>query len=308
MDLAPAAEGKPLVRNRAEEIVPEPQLVRPLPGHELPESAPAVEIADVLELVRQHVGEEVELEAGPEDRGIAKEKSIAGLERVDPRRDQRLDRLWKRRDATLGSGGRDELAYEERVAARALRDLAQQFLGQGDLSSGREREPSSLLAGERRELEDPLPVAGLVDEGQALRPARDRHEPGPRRAAAHEMQEDAVRGVVDPVCVLEDDERGHHQHAEQELLDRLEDALATERRLDLLGFRRHRHFGVEGDREQREPGRELGHDGLDPGLEAIAGLGGALRIGDSGERAEQGAKRQVRGRTSRTGRSARRAA
>ena len=199
----------------------------------------------------------------------------------------------KRRNAAVGSGGRDELAHEERVAARALRDLAQQFLGQGDLSSGRERQPSRFLAGERRELEHPMPVAGLVDEGQALRPARDRHEPGPRGAAAHEMEEDAVRRVVDPVRVLEDDERGHHQHAEQELLDRLEDALATERRLDLLGFRRHRHFGVEGDREQRQPGRELGHDGLDPGLQAIAGLGWALRIGDSGERAEQRAKRQV---------------
>ena len=133
--------------------MPEPQLVRPLPGHELPESAPAVEIADVLELVRQHVGEQVELEAGPEDRSVAKEKSIAGLERVDPRRDQRLDRLRKRRNAAFGSGGRDELAHEERVATRALRDLAQQFLGEGDLSSGREREPSRLLAGERRELE-----------------------------------------------------------------------------------------------------------------------------------------------------------
>ena len=144
VDLAPAAEGKPFVRNRAEEIVPETQLVRPLPGHELPESAPAVEVADVLELVGEHVGEEVELEAGPEDRGVAKQKSIAGLERVDPRRDQRLDRLWKRRNATaVPREAADELAHEERVAARALRDLAEQLLGEGDLASGREREPST---------------------------------------------------------------------------------------------------------------------------------------------------------------------
>ena len=102
-----------------------------------------------------------------------------------------------------------------------------------------------------------------------------------------------MRRVVDPVCVLEDDERRHHQHAEQELLDRPEEALAPERRLDLLGLRCHRHFGVEGNREQREPGRELGHHGLDPGLQAIAGLGRALRFGDSRERAQQRAKRQV---------------
>ena len=162
VDLAPAAEGKPLVRNRTEEIVAEPQFVRPLPGHELPEPAPAVEVADVLELVRQHVREEIELEASAEDRGVAKEKSIAGLERVDPRRDQRLDRLWKRRNAAPGPGGRDELAHEERVATRALRDLSEQLLGEGDLSSGREREPSRLLARERRELEEPMPVVGLV--------------------------------------------------------------------------------------------------------------------------------------------------
>src|SRR6266508_2559819 len=36
VDLAPAAEGEALVRDRSEEVVPEAQLVRPLPGHEPP--------------------------------------------------------------------------------------------------------------------------------------------------------------------------------------------------------------------------------------------------------------------------------
>ena len=137
------------------------------------------------------------------------------------------------------------------------------------------------------------PVAGLVDEPEALRPARDRQEPGPRRGAPHEMEEEPVRGVIHPVRVLDDDQRRHHQHPEQELLDRLEDALAAEGGLDLLALRRRRDLGVERDRQQGEQGHELGHHGLDPRRQARAGLLRALGVGDAGERPQQRAEREV---------------
>ena len=99
VDLASATEREPLVGNRPEEVVPEPQRVRSLPGHELAEPAPAVEVADVLELVRKHVRQQVELELGAEHGRVPQQEAIARLERVDPRRDQGLDGLRQARDA-----------------------------------------------------------------------------------------------------------------------------------------------------------------------------------------------------------------
>ena len=146
VDLAPAAEREALVRNCAEEVVPEAQHVRPLPGDELAEAAPAVEVADVLELVREHVGQQVELEAGPEHGGVAEQEAIAGLEGVDPSRDQRLDGLRERRAVAAGAGGRHELAHEQRVSTRALRDFGNQVFGERDLAGGRKCQLRRLVA------------------------------------------------------------------------------------------------------------------------------------------------------------------
>ena len=71
-------------------------------------------------------------------------------------------------DAARGAGRRDELAHEEGIAARALRDLSEQLLGQGDLSGSRECQPGRFLAAERRELDQPLSFARLVDEPAGL--------------------------------------------------------------------------------------------------------------------------------------------
>ena len=107
------------------------------------------------------------------------------------------------------------------------------------------------------------------------------------------MEEEPVRALVHPVRVLDDDQRRRDQHPEQELLDGLEDALAAEGGLDLLAFRRRRDLGVEGNRQQREQGHELGHHGLDPRRQARAGLLRALGLGDAGERPQQRAEREV---------------
>ena len=143
MDLASATEREALVGDRPEEVVPEAQRVRSLPGHELAEPAPAVEVADVLELVREDVSQQVELELGAEHGRVPQQEAIARLQGVDPRRDQASPRSPAgRRDAAAGRG--DELADEQRVAAGALGDLSEQLLGEGELAGSRQRQPGRL--------------------------------------------------------------------------------------------------------------------------------------------------------------------
>ncbi len=72
--------------------------------------------------------------------------------------------------------------------------------------------------------------------------------------------------------VLEDDQRRHHQDALEEGLDRLDELLATCGRIKRVRLGRRHHLGVEGDREQREPRREVGHDARDEGAQQRAGL------------------------------------
>ena len=99
VDLAAPTEREPLIGNRPEEVVPKAQRVGSLPRHELTEPTPAVEILDVLELVREHVRQQVEVELGAENGCVPQKEAIARLERVDPRRDQGLDGLRQGRDA-----------------------------------------------------------------------------------------------------------------------------------------------------------------------------------------------------------------
>ena len=93
-------------------------------------SAPAIQVSDILELVREHVRQQVEFEAGAQNGGVAKQEAIAGLEGVDSSRDQRLDGLRQRRAVAAGPGRGDELAHEQWVPAGALRDLGEQLLGE----------------------------------------------------------------------------------------------------------------------------------------------------------------------------------
>ncbi len=158
----------------------------------------------------------------------------------------------------------------------------------------RARPPAPGSAATSRHL---LPSPGSSNE--ALRQARDRHEPGPRGAAAHEMEEDAVRGVVDPVRSIEDDERGpppaRGAGTPRPSWKHARDGTP----LDLLGLRRHAHFRVR--RNRKTAAATWGMTASIQGFRTASG--GGFRIGDSGERAEQRAETDVR-----TGHSARRAA
>ena len=80
-----------------------------------------------------------------------------------------------------------------------------------------------------------------------------------RGSGLRELREDELRRVVEPVRVLDQDRRRHQQEPHQELVDDLVQPVAPERGIDLVHLRRRRHLGVERQREQRQPHREVRH-------------------------------------------------
>ena len=86
-------------------------------------------------------------------------------------------------------------------------------------------------------------------------------EPGPR-AGLGEFRQHELRSVVQPVRVLDHEQRWHQQHAGQELVEDVVQAIAPERRLDLVDLGSVRDVGIERQREQRQPLGEVGHHGL----------------------------------------------
>ena len=180
--------------------------------------------------------------------------------------DQRLHRLRQRVAVPSAAARRgDELAHEERVAAGALGERRERVSRES--ATSRAAASASCvrrLAGERRELEQRRRARRR--RRRALRPPRDDDEPRPaERRSRIEVREHEARGVVEPVRVLEDDQRRHQEHAHEELLDGVVELVArgTPASIALrLGRRLDRR--VERDREQRQPRREVGHDGRDP--------------------------------------------
>ena len=94
------------------------------------------------------------------------------------------------------------------------------------------------------------------------------------------MLQEAERRVVHPMGILEDEQRRHHEHTYEELLDHGVQARAPERRIDLVALRRRRDLSLERDREQWQQRREIGDHRLDPRLEARTGIGGRELVGD----------------------------
>src|SRR5207244_2651192 len=122
------------VRNRAEQVVEKSQLARGLPGNELCEPLPACELADVLQLFGQDLRKEIQLEGCSQNRRVAQQEAVLRRERVDAGEDHRLDRLRERLAAPAGARGGDELADEERIAARARDQRGERVLGQRSLT------------------------------------------------------------------------------------------------------------------------------------------------------------------------------
>ena len=226
VDVAAALERQTLVRGRADQVVTERV------GHvarvrdELAQPFPARGIAGVRDLVLENRADEVELELRPDHRRVAEEHAVLRIERVDAGREQALDRLGQRLEPVAGARGDDELADEERVAAGTLGQRGQRLARQRDLVRQRERELGGDVGSERREL-DALDRPFEVHARLGGRARRHADEPRPGRRLLRELQEQRTRRVVEPVRVLDDDERRHHQDPLEERLDGLEQLVAA---------------------------------------------------------------------------------
>ncbi len=142
-----------------------------------------------------------------------------------------------------------ELADEERVAGRASR------------SARRAARPTASSRPRRRARARGRPPASSgsssthrrrAAERRPGRPPRGDDEPRPRRGL-RQLGEHELRRVVEPVRVLEDDRRRHHQQPHQELVEHVVQAVAAERRVDLVDLGRRCDLGVERQREERQP-------------------------------------------------------
>ena len=204
------------------------------------------------------VGEPLELVA---DVG-AQRRRHAGLQRL-ARAGQR-DRAARLRQRPVGEPVVEQVAHEQRVAARALDQHLDEVgrrrrRGEADLEVRRDR-----AGGQPRE-RDLLalpPHAEVVHEGGdgrfAVRPGRperaDQQQPG-GLATAQQRRDQVERGVVGPVQVLEHQD---HRRGGAERVERLEHLAQHPRPRRALGGVADRHAhgpGLEQPRELDQPGR-----------------------------------------------------
>ncbi len=108
------------------------------------------------------------------------------------------------------------------------------------------------------------------------------------------MREQEPRRIVEPVAVLDHDQRRHHQDPLEERLDRPVELVAARRRIERRRLGGRVDLGVEGDREQREPRREVGHHPGHERLQHRPGLGRAAVGRDADELAERRSHRAER--------------
>ena len=130
--------------------------------------------------------------------------------------------------------------------------------GQREAVGNGDRQLLRRVRAEGRQL-DARSRPGGRDDGALARPGRHADEPGSHGGLCDEMGDEETRCVVEPVRVLDHDQRRHHQDALEERRHRLVQPVARRRRIEdaALGGRGHRR--VERDREERKPGREIGH-------------------------------------------------
>ena len=167
----------------------EAQRVVAAPLDELADPLPAVDPADVAELVAEELAHQVEVEAGAHDRGDAQEQPVLRLERVDPLRHQPLDRLGQLSSGAAADRG-DELAHEERVTARAGDERLERVLGERELAVDHPGERGSQLGRQGLEREHTAVLRVVGDEGGAARAPRHADQPGLLRGLLREVQQE----------------------------------------------------------------------------------------------------------------------
>ena len=269
VDVASAPVREAGVRGLAQEIVPEGELTVVGLLHELRERLPPLGVTGLRHLVSEDLPHEVEPEHRPHDGRVAEQHPVRRSQRVDPRGEERLDRFRKVAGVVCARSSH-ELAQEERVARSTEGDVLDRLLRERVLGSHRQRQRRRTVDVERCELE-PLARTTSPDQGIRGRPGRDQHEPRSRGLRGRDVAEEETRCVVDPVRVLDDDERRHHQHSLQERRHRRLEPKAALLGVEGVDFGRRRRLGVERHREERKPPRKIGHRGCDEGRELRAG-------------------------------------
>ena len=203
-------------------------------------------------LVDEDLLEQVDVEARADDRGVAQEQPVGRVEPVDARGEQRLDRLRQ----GVRAGARRATRRRARGRRAGCRPRARSASRAGaPRARGRRPRPAPARRPAR-------PAAGRARAACRARRARTARPPGAasrRRATAAASGRRARwrsrkrRRVVDPVHVLDDDQRRHQQHPRHELGDDLVQLVAAEGGVDLVRLRRRRHLGAERDGQQRQP-------------------------------------------------------
>ena len=290
VDLGAAAERETFVRGDADEVVPEGEAAVACIDEKLAQGCRKLELvvgrAEVGEALTEHgVGhdlpQQTEIERRPDDGGVSQHHAVDRVERVDPCGQQPLDGVGQRVELLAVACRPHELPDEERVAARTLDERAHRLVRQRRLLRNVERERGRSLDAEGLELEarDVLPLRGRL----AVRSRGDAHEPGPRRRSRGQRAEQEARGVVQPVPVLDDEERRHEQHPLQERADDLVQPVEARACGHGVHLGRVRHLGVERHREQREHRGEVGHGAADERRQDLPCLRTPGSLGDADE-------------------------
>ena len=236
---------------------------------ELAEAAPAHAVRRAGDLARAGSRRrQLELERRPDDRRVAQQHPVRRVERVDARRQQRLDRLGQLVRCSVARG-EDELAQEERVAAcarapeRSTASVRERvLLGDGE----RER----LRVGGRRAVRAraarraPPVASGRID--RTVVSSRRR-----ATAAARAARRGAAAGTATRRRASARPRRRSASASSARARGSLDDGVepvAAVLRIEALDLRRLVDGRVERDREQRQPRREVGHHRLHPRLRA----------------------------------------
>ena len=252
MQCATGAVGKPLVRNVAEQRIPEAQ--------------PAGTISDEQTVERRGRRLTVRVENRREQglvEGVAQHGRMTqaaarlGWKPVDLGRHERVDRVGQAAHPARGGGLPSKLREKSRVASRAL-DQQRDFVGAKGLSLGRaSHELGRIGVSQRLEREHPRLGARGVEAAFVV-VTRETHEPGAAADSGLDVTQDVRRSFVHPVRVLDHDEGRSAQHRGNECRTGLLDPPLAEPALERDGLGCVRHVDLQRCREQRQPIQQFG--------------------------------------------------
>ena len=261
VELAPPAEGEPLVGRVAQQAVAEAKAAFAV-GHEEP-----VESSDHrlgVGLVELQRGDETRpRETGTEHRGASQHGAVGAAQLVDLHGHQRLDRLGKRVEFGAALQRGDHLGDEQRASGRARGDRFGDVPGERGVLGQLLDEEEGCVRRQRREGHLERLDAVRHPESTFVGASRHDDEPAALADAPRDAPDQLDGGLVHEVHVVDDDECGIGDEPVEQRLDGLRDPFRHEALVEggRLGGRR--QVEPEDEAEQRQPRLEPGCDGGD---------------------------------------------